>query len=263
MIHRRCSYRMIPRILRRRNPEKNATALATFSQDHTPLIIVVCWKRSQHQIHSYTMAIERKNKKIRQIKDGDSSEAGNGSGNTITSLQDCCMLLLSSTHNDGLLNDDEKSDFHTSCNLNFPADESLEKEQHSLTEMLRRDLFTMKQTSFKNNGTAPFRASVRDILLLAMKCVDAQDHESSSLSYDTDILTYDDDESLLDDYDDELNDSIHLAKRRFGRSDSSDPSRATPQRRGDLECIGDSVDPSVIGANSEPGSRSTLRANAA
>ena len=157
------------------------------------------------------------------------------------------MLLHSSSHNRTLLNEEEKPVFLTSHSLDFAvSDDSLEK-HHSTTEKLRRDLFSMKQSSFNTNDKAPSPSRVMEVLRYALRCVDKKG----------DI--YDDEESFDDDYDDELRDSIHLAKRRLGRPQDSEASWPATKLRGDFNA---SIDSCTI-PNLEPDSRSKLRTETA
>ncbi len=158
------------------------------------------------------------------------------------------MLLHSSSHNRTLLNEEEKPVFLTSHSLDFAvSDDSLEK-HHSTTEKLRRDLLIMKQSSFNTNDKAPSPSSrVMEVLRYALRCVDKKGDN------------YDDEESFDDDYDDELRDSIHLAKRRLGRPQDSEASWPATKLRGDFNA---SVDSCTI-PNLEPDSRSKLRTETA
>jgi hypothetical protein len=207
--------------------------------------------------------IERKNTDFHQIKDRDYSEPGCGSGSNAFALPRQNMVLSSSLKGILLTQEEKEFDFLTRRNLNSPADKSLEKKRHSTKEKGRRDLFNMKQ-SFKTDDTAPHTSRVMKILLLAfLQSVDTKDTKSSSC-YHADIIKNDDDESLIDDYDDELQDSIHLAKQRYGRPDS-EASWAATRRRGNFKMIGDSVDARAVVSSFEPDStaRSTKGAKAA
>lgn len=156
-------------------------------------------------------------------------------------------MLLHSSSRRRLLNEDEKPVFLTSRNLKLTtSDDSLEK-QLSTTEKLRRDLLKMKQSSVNTDDNAPSPSRVLEVLLFALRCVEKKDEAD------------DDDESLIDDFDDELRDSIHLAKRRI-RPRDSDASWPATKLQGDSGSCSNAVDDSCAIPNLEPDSRSTLRA---
>ena len=167
------------------------------------------------------ITIDRKETNVHRIKDMELSETSKSHQN----------MLISTRLNDRLLDHQEmKYDFLTRL------DQSLEK-QHSTTEKLRRELYKLKQSSFKTDDKAPSTSHVMEILLHSFQCVNKEDANSSSCS-ETDIVSCGDDDSLLEDFEDDLKDSIHLAKRRFGPRDSVASSPAS-KRRGDDESLND------------------------